>query len=37
MEHKDRKKIETLSDITQTFYQNFSKSMEDNFIYKGNL
>ncbi|XP_011494921.1 PREDICTED: rab5 GDP/GTP exchange factor, partial [Ceratosolen solmsi marchali] len=34
MEYKDSKRIEKLSDITQTFYQNFSKSMEENSIYK---
>ena len=35
VEYKDNKKIEKLSDITQNFYQHFSKRMEDSPIYKG--
>ena len=35
LEQKDSKKIEKLSDITQNFYQNFQKRMEENPIYKG--
>lgn len=35
LENKDCKKIERLSDITQTFYQNFQKRMEEHILYKG--
>ncbi|XP_058806155.1 rab5 GDP/GTP exchange factor [Phymastichus coffea] len=34
VECKDGKKIEKLSDVTQNFYQNFSKRMEESSIYK---
>ncbi|OXU25499.1 hypothetical protein TSAR_000309 [Trichomalopsis sarcophagae] len=34
VEHKDSKRIERLSEITQNFYQNFSKRMEESSIYK---
>lgn len=36
IEHKDSKRIEKLSDITQNFYQHFSKRMDESPIYKGN-
>lgn len=36
LENTDCKQIEKLSDITQSFYQNFSIKMEHSSIYKGN-
>lgn len=35
IECKDGNKIEKLSDITQNFYQSFSKWMDENYLYQG--
>lgn len=35
LQHKDTKKIEELSEITQNFYQVFGKRMESNVKYAG--